>query len=220
MPATNEPDGNGPRTAEKPPPGARASANEGGLDLREKVDQMGAILAKGLDLAEAGVSLGVTIVNRIGSVAQQQVLERMAAAMQPQAETPTGPPQPMPDAAMGEAAGGPPPETASFYITNRLPLAPGGTLRVSFSINNDSLVTPKKVKLRVEGFHGETTGAVLPAETLAIKPAARTIAPVDFEKFVLQGAVPPETPPDVYFGWILVSSEEELRIPVRLQVSP
>jgi hypothetical protein len=220
MTARNEPDAASQGTAQKPPPkpesGPQARGGEGGLDLREKVDQMGVILAKGLDLAEAGVSLGVTIVNRIGSAAQQQVLERMAAAMQREATgaaAPSAPPMP-------EAAEAPPqPEAAAFYITNRLPLSPGGTVKVSFSINNDSLVAPKKVALRVEGFQGETTGASLPAESLSIKPETRTIAPVDFEKFVLRGAVPAETPPDVYFGWILVSSDDELRIPVRLTVS-
>lgn len=174
---------------------------------------MGLILAKGLDLAEAGVSLGVTIVNRIGSAAQQQVLERMAAAMQRDAAGAAAPMPPMPEAA--EA----PPEAPAFYITNRLPLTPGGTVKVSFSINNDSLVAPKKVELRVDAFQGEMTGASLPAESLAVKPATRSIAPVDFEKFVLQGAVPAEMPPDIYLGWILVSSDDELRIPVRLVVS-
>lgn len=216
MDATNEPDGTAPR-AEKPPPkpegGPQPRASEGGLDLREKVDQMGMILAKGLDLAEAGVSLGVTIVNRIGNAAQQQVMERMAAAMQREAPPESAPPP------MSEAAEPPPAEPAAFYITNRLPLAPGGTVKVSFSINNDSMVAPKKVSLRIEGFQGETTGASLPAAAMSIKPETKAIAPVDFEKFVLRGAVPAETPPDVYFGWILVSSEDELRIPVRLVVS-
>jgi len=209
MAVTNEPDSAGQRTAEKPPP-----KPDGGLDLREKVDQVGMILAKGLDLAEAGVSLGVTIVNRIGSAAQQQVLERMAAAMQRDAAGAAAPMPPVP-----EAAEAPPPETPAFYITNRLPLTPGGTVKVSFSINNDSLVAPKKVELRVDRFQGEMTGASLPAESLAVKPATRSIAPVDFEKFVLQGVVPAEMPPDIYLGWILVASEEELRIPVRLVVS-
>lgn len=219
MAVTNEPDGASQRTAEKPPPkpesAAHARGGDGGLDLREKVDQVGMILAKGLDLAEAGVSLGVTIVNRIGSAAQQQVLERMAAAMQREATGAAASPAPP----MPETAEAPPPEAPAFYITNRLPLAPGGTVKVSFSINNDSMVAPKKVALRTEGFHGETTGASLPAESMSIKPETRTIAPVDFEKFVLRGAVPAETPPDVYFGWILVASDDELRIPVRLTVS-
>ena len=84
MTARNEPDGAGQQAAEKPSPkpesGSQARGS-GGLDLSDKVDQVGMILSKGLDLAEAGVSLGVTIVNRIGSAAQQQVLERMDRQM-------------------------------------------------------------------------------------------------------------------------------------------
>lgn len=222
MIARNESDGAGQGTAEKPSPkpegGPQAkpqSRGAGGLDLSDKVDQVGMILSKGLDLAEAGVSLGVTIVNRIGSAAQQQVLERMAAAMQ-QRDEPGAPPSP---AMQGEGVPEAPAEPAAFYITNRLPLTPGGTVKVSFSINNDSMVAPKKVTLHIEGFLGEATGALLPAEGLSIKPETKSIAPVDFEKFVLSGAVPIETPPDVYLGWVLVSSDDELRIPVRLTVS-
>src|SRR5262245_20634276 len=102
MTATNEPDGAGQQTAEKPSPnpegGPQAkpqSRGGGGVDMSDEVGQVGMIRAKGLDLAEAGVSLGVTIVNRIGTAAQQQVLERMAAAMQ-QRDEPAASPAPMP----------------------------------------------------------------------------------------------------------------------------
>ena len=189
-------------------------------DLRERLDQVGTILSKGLDLAEAGVSLGVTIVNRIGTIAQKQVLDQMmAAAQQPSAPAPT---DAMPDRGVHPPPGmepDPPSQEPTFFITNRLPLSPGGSVKVSFSINNDSVVAPKKVTLRIEGFMGEVTGASLPAAAISVKPPARTIAPVDFEKFTLGGIVPPETPPDVYLGWVVVDSEEQLRIPLRLNVS-
>ena len=45
---------------------AGAAGPGAGAELRERLDQIGAILAKGLDLAEAGVSLGVTILSRLG----------------------------------------------------------------------------------------------------------------------------------------------------------
>jgi hypothetical protein len=220
------------RHASDPSPGAEAAPqpesgtvppDKAASDLRERLDQVGTILSKGLDLAEAGVSLGVTIVNRIGTIAQKQVLDQMmAAATQPSAAAPTDvmsdrgvqpPPSPglEPD---------PPPQEPTFFITNRLPLSPGGAVKVSFSINNDSIVAPKKVALRIEGFMGEVTGASLPAAAISVKPPARTIAPVDFEKFTLRGIVPAETLPDVYLGWVVVDSEEQLRIPLRLNVSP
>ena len=65
---TPSPNGNpgpaGPEVPGKSPPPSGPGA---GVDLRERLDQMGTILAKGLDLAEAGVSLGVTILNRVSS---------------------------------------------------------------------------------------------------------------------------------------------------------
>lgn len=211
------------REAEPPPQPetGKAPPEESPSDIRERLDQVGTILGKGLDLAEAGVSLGVTIVNRIGTIAQKQVLDRMmAAAMQPGAPAPA---DAMPDQGMPPPPPGmdsnPPPQAPTFFITNRLPLAPGGSVKVSFSINNDSVVAPKKVALRIEGFAGEVTGASLPATAITVKPPTRTIAPVDFEKFTLRGVVPAETPPDVYLGWVVVESEEQLRIPLRLNVS-
>ena len=210
------------REAEPPPQqeGAKAASDESAGDIRERLDQVGSILGKGLDLAEAGVSLGVTIVNRIGTMAQKQVLDRMmAAAMQPGTAPPT---EAMPDQGAPPPPGmdsNPPPQAPVFCITNRLPLSPGGSVKVSFSINNDSVVAPKKVALRIEGFAGEVTGASLPATAITVKPPTRTIAPVDFEKFTLRGVIPAETPPDVYLGWVVVESEEQLRIPLRLNIS-
>lgn len=183
-----------------------------GAELRQRLDQVGSILAKGLDLAEAGVSLGVTIISRVGTAAQQKIREGLDAAAQPAA----GPAQPSDAPAFAEAAEAEP----SYGITNRLPLTPGGTARVSFSINNDSLTEPKKVDLRVEGFAGDQSGARLDASSFAIKPAQKTIAPADFEKFVLQGSLPADAVPDVYRGAVVVASETGLRIPVVLVVMP
>ena len=47
-----------------------------------------------------------------------------------------------------------------------------------------------------------------------------TIAPVDFEKFVLKGVVPETVPPDVYRGVVVVRSDKDLFIPVVLVVTP
>lgn len=195
-----------------------AAATEAG-DLRGRVDQLGTIFAKGLDLAEAGVSLGVTVINRFGAVAQQQVLERMTAAHDPGTAEPAAAPAQGGEAAMpfGPAAPQVPvPEEQLYCITNRLPLAPGGAVRISFSINNDSLAEPKSVALRVEGFEGQVEGARIEAGGFAVKPSRKTIAPMDFDKFVLVGTVPADAPPDVYHGWVVVASGSELRIPIRL----
>ena len=190
---------------------SQASSASGGLDLRHRLDQVGAILAKGLDLAEAGVSLGVTIIGRVGAAAQQQLLRERAPGA---GAMPTPPAAPQ----AGEAEQYAPAES-DYGITNRLPLTPGGATKISFSVNNDSTVEVKKVDLRVEGFTGDAHRKRLDASAFSVKPAQKTIAPVDFEKFVLQGALPADTPPDIYRGAVVVSAGSELRIPVVLVVT-
>lgn len=197
--------------------GTRAKAK--GPDLSGRADQLGTILVRSLDLAEAGLSLGLTVLSRAGSVAQGTVLDRMpgAGGQPPAGQAPPGPErEPVPH----EPHEAPPEEP--FYLTNRLPLAPGGSVRVSFSISNDGVSAPKRVSVRAEGFVGELEGAALDPSAFGVRPATRAIAPMDFEKFVLTATVPPETPPDVYRGVIVVAAaaDDQTRIPVRLQVSP
>lgn len=213
--------------AKKPESGSSpetSSTETAAADFQGRADQLGSILAKGLDLAEAGLSLGLKVITRVGAAAQQGVFDRIgasvespeAAGFQPGgAEAPTAPPaSPLGPAAPEVTV----PEEELYCITNRLPLAPGGSFKVSFSINNDSMAAPKNLSLRAEGFIGENERAPLDAEGFKVKPMRKTIAPMDFEKFVLEGVVPPETPPDVYHGWIVVTSGDEFRIPVRLVV--
>jgi hypothetical protein len=190
--------------------GARGGTGGGeGPDPSGRADQLGAIIVRSLDLAEAGLSLGLTVLTRAGAVAQESVFDRGGREAGDAPEEPAGDP--------GAAA---PPAEDVFYLTNRLPLAPGGSVRVSFSISNDAVASPKRVAVRAEGFVGEGEGAALDPSALRVRPATKTIAPMDFEKFVLTATVPPETPPDVYRGVVVVTSSEETRIPVRLQVTP
>ena len=73
-------------------PAAAASAGNG----RVRGNQFGAIFAKGLDLAEASLSLGLTMITRVGVAAQHQ-LERMASALpQEPAVMPEAGPRPRP----------------------------------------------------------------------------------------------------------------------------
>jgi hypothetical protein len=202
------------RSEEKP---RQQQADPPGMELRQRLDQVGTILAKGLDLAEAGVSLGVTIINRVGVAASQKIREGMDAAAAANAAPDAGTQTGIQPVAEAEPATEP---EAAFGITNRLPLTPGGSFKISFSVNNDSMTEPKKVELRVEGFTGDATGARLDASAFAIKPALKTIAPVDFEKFVLQGAIPAGVQSDVYRGAVTVASDSELNIPVVLVVMP
>ena len=215
---TPSPNGNsgpaGPEAPGKPPP----SGPGAGVDLRERLDQMGTILAKGLDLAEAGVSLGVTILNRVSLAAQQKIREGLDSAAQSQSEAQPGArpysPGVTPDAPAESA------EADQYGLTNRLPLTPGGEVRISFSVNNDSVTDVRKVEFKVQGFAGESQQAAIDASAFAVKPGHKTIAPVDFEKFVLKGVVPETTPPDVYRGVVVVHSDKDLFIPVILVVTP
>jgi hypothetical protein len=224
-------DGAGPAVA--PDPSVAADASQGqerprtkethspGTDLRQRLDQVGTILAKGLDLAEAGVSLGVTIISRVGVAAQQKIREGIDAANASGTGS-AGPVNGQPSEAEHFSQFGSPvaePEPA-YGITNRLPLMPGGTVKISFSVNNDSMTEPKKVDLRIEGFAGDAHGALMDTSTFSVIPAQKTIAPVDFDKFILQGTLPGTVPPDVYRGAVIVASGSELRIPLVLVVMP
>ena len=193
---------------------------------RGTADQLGTILSKGLDLAEAGLSLGLKVINRAGAAAVRAATEGgpMAGGYGPPADQfgteapPEGPPPPAGHRASPGAGQGPQAQPEYCYVTNRLPLIPGANFKVSFSINNDSMEAAKTVTLRIGDFLGETAGARIEAGDLVVKPTRKTIAPMDFDKFVLQGTVPAGLPPDAYRGQIIVSSGSEFPIPVRLVV--
>jgi hypothetical protein len=184
--------------------------------------QLGALMSKSLDLAEASLTLGLNFVQRLGSTVQEQVIDRLShvgqsftqqaaeAGQRAQARErePEAPAQPKPAA------------TKSFAgVTNPQPLFPGSAVRVSFSINNDSASAEKKVALKLESLEGEISHAKLAGSALSIEPASATIAQMDFEKFIVRGLVPMDTRSDAYQGWIVVSGDEQLRIPLRLVIT-
>ena len=175
-------------------------------DLSGRAEQLGQIIVKTLDLAEAGLSLGITVLSRAGTAAQEALNERAQEQAPPNVNVADGRPEP----ALEDDEG--------FFLTNRLPLAPGGDGQVSFSITNDSLVEPKRVHLRVEGLLGEQREARIDADAFSVRPMRKSIAPMDFEKFVLTGTLPADAPPDVYRGSVIVGSTDEMSIPVRLVV--
>jgi hypothetical protein len=192
-------------------------------ELAGRAEQVGAIIVKSLDLAEAGLSLGITVLTRAGAAAQGAIVDRVPAA--PGAAS-APPAEYGADAGSGgQAPGSPPPSEPSlpeeepFFLANRVPLAPGGEVRVSFSITNDSLLEPKRVSLRVEALVGDQHGVRIDGTAFAVKPARKTIPPMDFDKFVLTGTLPAEAPPDVYRGAVIVHSTDEMSIPVRLLVA-
>lgn len=193
-----------------------------------QTEQLGATLAKGLDLAEASLSLGLTLMSRFGSMVQESVLEKVADHFPGSAgpvQAPGAPERTEPasstSAAQPESESREVPEgDGGFSITNRLPLFPGHAVSVSFSLNNDSEEISKRVKLRVEGFVGHLSAAKIPSDGFSVKPSSGAIAPMDFEKFVLKGTLPSDIPSDVYLGKVVVLADHNLEIPVRLVVGP
>jgi hypothetical protein len=178
------------------------------LSFKTRLDRIGEIIGRGMDLAEAGMNLGLTIISTVGTAAQQKL------AVPPGAAAPPVQPGAQPAAAPEQE--GPP----GYGITNRLPLAPGRPVSISFSVNNDGVAAPKEVTLHVEGFAGDRPDAVLPVGSLRVVPATATIAPMDFEKFVLEGAIPPDALPGIYQGAVRVVSDLDITIPVWLVIQP
>jgi hypothetical protein len=184
-------------------------------------DQFSSLLSKTLDLAEASVTLGLSLVEKAGNSMQEQVLGKisqagqsfMQAAMKgtPAAATAAAEPEP--------AASAPSPATGFAGVTNRQPLFPGSPVRVSFSINNDTADATKKVSVKLEGLQGELTQDRLAVSALTVEPSRATIAEMDFEKFVVAGVIPINARSDAYLGWIVVTGDEQLRIPLRLVVT-
>ena len=202
--------GNGPDAS--PPPAGGAAPNDEGTDIKARLNRFGDLLGKGLDLAEAGLSLGLTVASTLGAAAQQKIIEKLMEAAAPEPAEPPPPPAAPP---AGQSA---PTQPQAFGITNRLRLAPGMAVNISFSINNDSATAPKQVALRAEPFTGERTGALLPPSALSVAPDSATIAPMDFEKFALCGAIPDASPADIYHGSIAVTADDSMRIPVVLVI--
>ncbi len=203
-------------TSGKPPEGAPESPSPKGGPTTTA--QVSSIFAKLMELADAGMGLGMNVISLLNSLAHSQLSGRVSGEDAPAdggyAQAP-GPAAPPPHEARPESA-----EAGRTYcVVNRTRLVPGGPVRVSFSINNDLAADPKRLRLSARDFAGATRGFSLGAGAVTVEPAEQVIAPMDFEKFVLQGTIPAQAPEDSYNGWILVEGDEELRIPVVLVVS-
>lgn len=191
-------------------------------DLLGRKDQIGSILNKGLDLAEAGIGLGINLVSQLGSMVQGQAINKIIGGEKASVvNTHTEPENTYSEYSKAEETGKD--RRSSGYpdgtcIKNRMPIFPGNEVNISFSINNDSPSSTKKLKLGVEGFIGEEHQFKLDHQAFSVHPSEKAIAPMDFDKFTLTGKLPKETPEDSYNGWIIISGEKQFRIPVTLIV--
>ena len=184
--------------AAKPAPAARENPRA----------QMSSLVTKLMELADAGMGLGINVVTLLNSYARTQ----MSGGAVPEGAYAAPPPAAAPQTQAPDPA-------RSYCIVNRAPLYPGGQAHVPFSINNDAPDAPELLRLAAGGFAGATHGFPLADAAFAVEPAERQIGPVDFDRFVLTGGIPPEAPEDTYNGWILVQGDEQMRIPVVLTVS-
>ncbi|NIR25923.1 MAG: hypothetical protein GWN61_15450, partial [candidate division Zixibacteria bacterium] len=116
----------------------------------------------------------------------------------------------------GTAEGGQPELT---HLVNRLPISPGDKLSLSFSINNDSTEKTRKVKLKLEGFMGQNNQFMFIGRDFSLSPSKKEIAPADFDKFIISGEIPFDTPPDIYYGVVHITGDHELKIPVVLNIT-
>ena len=82
---------NGAYAAAEPPP-APEPPPTASPELKARIDRYGEILAKAFDLAEAGVSLGLTVIGAVGAAAQKKILESRAdGGGEPSVGPPPGP---------------------------------------------------------------------------------------------------------------------------------
>ena len=131
--------------------------------------QMGSLVSKVMELADAGVGLGINVISLLNTLARSQVAGAAPAEQQPQDDERR--PAPPEDAPHAEAP-------RNYCIVNRRPIHPGGAVQVSFSINNDLPDAPKKLHVTTQGFVGAARGFSLDGAGFSVKPSMhmRTIA--------------------------------------------
>ena len=202
--------------------GAETGAKPAGETTPGSGPQITSLVSKFIELADAGVGLGINVVSLLTAFATRQASGAAASMAQQAAAPPSAPPFAPASAPEGPAAGqhqAPGGPSRNYCIVNRLPVRAGEAVKVSFSINNDTPDTSKNLRLSCTGFLGAAAGFAIPEGTFTVEPASAVIGPMDFERFVLKGEVPAGAPADSYNGWILVVGDEELRIPAVLMVS-
>jgi hypothetical protein len=198
--------------------GADTGAKPAGETTPGSGPQITSLVSKFIELADAGVGLGINVVSLLTAFATKQA-SGAAASMAQQAAAPPSVPASAPEGPVAEARGAPGGPSRNYCIVNRLPVRAGEAAKISFSINNDTADTSKNLRLSCTGFLGAAAGFAIPEGTFTVEPSSAAIGPMDFERFVLKGELPAGAPADSYNGWILVAGDEELRIPAVLMVS-
>lgn len=188
-------------------------------DLMARTEQVGSIFNKSLDLVETGIGLGINLITKLGSVAQEQIAEKISGRQNPAYGQTAAETERQYQGEPGHGGGEPSEQKGNFCVVNRLPLFPGSDVHIPFSINNDSPLSAKKLHLHVEGPGAEHFGMPFGSGLFSVRPDNVVIAPMDFEKLILTGTIPADAPSGSYSGWIVISGDEEFRIPATLTVT-
>jgi hypothetical protein len=175
----------------------------------EGMERLNGVLSKTIELAEAALQLGVRLVDNMGRGGEGS-RSRPADSAAPHGygeDAQEGPP----------AQQGPVPSDGR--VGNRTPLRPGSEVRIAFSISNDASAK-RAIALKLGPLVGEARGASLAEGALSVSPDRFTLEPFDFEKLVLVGRIPANTPPDAYAGGIVVTgADQPIVVPLRLVVT-
>lgn len=175
--------------------------------------RFGEVLNRTIELTEAGMTIGTRLLNsgseRLLATIAEKITPVVTAAVPPDSSQYAPPPEAAPSA---------PADQAGAVIGNGHPAFPGGEIYIPFSISNDTHDRAKRITVSIGTLRGEQTGHQLDSSRLNMNPAAKTILPLDFEKFVIEGSITSDTLPDVYGGWIEVSGDEQFRISLYIAV--
>lgn len=197
----------------------------------DNIDKIGILFDKGINLVETGLELGVNLVSKLGGVASEKASDVLKTKMN---EAPgqrenyedlirkfTGQQEPEPPRHEEPPQAHEEPENTLPVVSNRMSVAPGEEVKISFSIDNESHEASKQLQFAATGpFLGDKSGFQIEAKGFKISPSKISIAPMDFEKLVLSGKIPKNAPPDAYSGLITVSGQDQYQIQILIIVSP
>src|ERR1017187_8134757 len=124
--------------------------------------QMSSLVSKFLELADAGVGLGINVISLLNTLARSQAAGAAPAEQQPQGDG--RPPAPPEDASRAEAP-------RNYCIVNRRPIQSGSAVQVSFSINNDLPDAAKKLRVTARGFVGAAHGFSFDGAGFSVNPS-------------------------------------------------
>ncbi len=184
-------------------------------DLTQRVAasaaRIGEVLGKSIELTEAGMTMGLKLFNLGG----ERLLSAVASKIVPAADKVVATAGQDTRSADGMADE---PAPSGPVIGNALQIVPGGQVHIPFSISNDTIDKEKQIRIEVGDLAGERTGRMLDHTSFSVTPAEKTVGPMDFEKFVFEGTIAPDIPPDRYVGLIEVTGDEQFTIQAIISV--